>query len=173
METHIKPTSKESLLNIGEHFYALESLLIENDGEISEEIDQWLDEYEGKEQDKIDAYCYLIQKFDEISAEAKRLAERSSGYKKKVDSLKHRLKIHLESRGKNKIETSRFTVSVCRNGGVHPVTIHVDVSKLPEQFVKTIKQPDSERIREALLSGDEQVQFFASVEDRGTHLRIK
>ena len=67
METHIKPTSKESLLNIGEHFYALESLLIENDGEISEEIDQWLDEYEGKEQDKIDAYCYLIQKFDEIS----------------------------------------------------------------------------------------------------------
>ena len=66
---------------IGEHFYALESLLMETEGEITEEIDQWLEEYQAKEEDKIDAYCYIIQKFEEIAAEAKRLADRSSSYK--------------------------------------------------------------------------------------------
>ena len=69
------PTAKESLFSIGEHFYALESLLIENEGEIDETLVQWLNEYEAKEAEKVDAYCYLVQKFEEISAEAKRLTE--------------------------------------------------------------------------------------------------
>jgi hypothetical protein len=44
----VTPTQKESLFNIGESFYALESLLIENEGEITEEIDQWLAEYQAR-----------------------------------------------------------------------------------------------------------------------------
>src|SRR5690625_962645 len=63
------PPTKESLFSIGEHFYALESLIIDLE-EITEEIDQWLKEYQAKEQDKADAYCYLIQKFEEIAQEA-------------------------------------------------------------------------------------------------------
>ncbi len=170
-----KSSTKETLFHIGEHFYALESLLIETDGEITDEIDAWLQEYEGKEEDKIDAYCYLIQRFTEISEEAKRLAARSSSYKVKANSLKERLKLYLQSRGKEKVETNRFTLTICGNGGLAPVHLLEDVTidKIPDQFIRVVKEPDMHRIREALLNGDEFVHQFASVESRGTHLRIK
>lgn len=169
------PNIKESLFEIGEHFYTLESLLIESDGEITEEIDQWLQEYEGKEEDKIEAYCYLIQKFEEIADEAKRLAERSAIYRNKVTGLKNRLKWYLEIRGKLKVETSRFTVTVCGNGGLQPVRLQEGITPddLPVQFTRTVTEADMNRLREALLEGDEQVHLFATIEPRGTHLRIK
>ncbi|WP_340106915.1 siphovirus Gp157 family protein [Rhodohalobacter sp. 8-1] len=176
--THItanKSNTKESLFMIGEHFYALESLLMESEGEITEEIDQWLDEYQAKEEDKIDAYCYLIQKFEEIATEAKRLADRSSSYNKKAKNLKDRLKLYLESRGKEKIESPRFTISVCRNGGQLPIRLHEDVTveRLPEQFVQVHRDPDLNTLRDAIVSGDEQAMRFAKILPRGTHLRIK
>ncbi|MEX2345291.1 MAG: siphovirus Gp157 family protein [Balneolaceae bacterium] len=170
-----KPSTKESLFSIGEHFYALESLLIENEGEITDEIDQWLSEYQAKEEHKLDAYCYLIQKFEEIAAEAKRLADRSSSYNKKAKNLKDRLKLYMENRGREKIETPRFTISVCRNGGQLPIKLHEDVTedKLPDQFVQIFRNPDLTSLREAIVSGDEQAMRFAKVLPRGTHIRIK
>jgi hypothetical protein len=169
------PTQKESLFSIGESFYALESLLIETEGEITDEIDQWLTEYEAKEEDKIDSYCFIIQKFDEIANESKRLAERAASYSTKVKNLKDRLKLYMEMQGREKIETPRFTVSVCGNGGLLPIRLHEDVSEqnLPEQFVRTCREPDLSALRDAILTGDEQAQRFATILPRGTHLRIK
>jgi len=170
-----KSNTKESLFMIGEHFYALESLILENEGEITQEIDQWLEEYQAKQEDKVDAYCYIIQKFEGIAEEAKRLAERSSSYNKKVLQLKDRLKEYLQKQGRQKLETSRFTVSVCLNGGLLPVRVHEDVrpEHLPEQFKRTYVEPDTSAIREAILAGDLEVMKFAQVLPRGAHLRIK
>ena len=169
------PNTKESLFSIGEHFYALESLLMETEGEITEEINQWLSEYQAKEEDKVDAYCYLIQKFEEIAAEAKRLADRSSSYNKKAKNLKDRLKLYLENRGREKVETPRFTISVCRNGGSLPIRLHEDVTvdRLPEQFVQVHRDPDLNTLRDAIVNGDEEAMRFAKILPRGTHLRIK
>lgn len=173
--TTTQPTSKETLFQIGEHFNVLEELLNETDGEITDEIDAWLTEYEGKEADKVDAYCYLIQKFTEISEEAKRLAARSLSYQNKAKSLKDRLKVYLESRGTKRLETARFTVTVTSNGGHTPVKLHdfVKPEELPDPFVRVVKEADMSRIREALQAGDEFVHQFAFLEQRGTHLRIK
>ncbi|MBD3615360.1 MAG: siphovirus Gp157 family protein [Gracilimonas sp.] len=175
--SHIKtPTkTKESLFQIGEHFYALESLLIENEGEIDDTIDQWLEEYIAKESDKIDAYCYLIQKFQEIAEEAKRLAERSSIYNKKTKSMKDRLKHYLERRGRDKVETNKFTITVCQNGGKQPIKVFDEVNpeKLPDQFVRVYREPDLDGIRTALLNDDEDALKIATLLPRGTHLRIK
>lgn len=169
------PKTKESLFQIGEHFYALESLLIDNEGEIDETIDMWLEEYIAKESEKIDAYCYLIQKFQEISEEAKRLAERSSTYSKKAKSMKDRLKLYLERRGRDKVETNKFTITVCQNGGKQPIKVFDEVKPefMPDQFVRTYREPDMDEIRNALLEGDEQAESFATLLPRGTHLRIK
>lgn len=173
--TSVTPTNKESLFNIGESFYVLESLLIETEGEITEDIDQWLAEYQSKESDKIDSYCYLIQKFEDIASESKRLAERAASYSNKVKQLKDRLKTYLELQGRDRVETPRFTVSVCGNGGLQPIVLHEDVTveRLPESFIRTYREPDLSAIREAILSGDEEAMRFASVQPRGTHLRIK
>lgn len=168
------PTHKETLFQIGEHFHALEELLLNTEGEITDEIDTWLTEYEGKQADKIDAYCYLIQKFSEISAEAKRLADRSSLYANKSKQLKERLKQYLHVRGTKRLETARFTITIAGNGGKRPVHLHdfVSADELPDPFVRMVKEPDLHRIREALEAGDEFVHQFAVLNERGTHLRI-
>lgn len=175
--THIKtPTkTKESLFQIGEHFYALESLLIDNEGEIDDIIDEWLEEYIAKESEKMDAYCYLIQKFQEIAEEAKRLAERSSTYYKKGKSMKDRLKLYLERRGRDKVETNKFTITVCQNGGKQPIKVFDEVNpeKLPEQFVRVYREPDLDEIRNGLLEDDKEAVKIATLLPRGTHLRIK
>lgn len=168
-------TTKESLFSIGDSFYALESLIIENDGEITEVIDQWLAEYEAKETDKVDAYCFLVTKYEEIASEARRLAQRASAYKNKADHLKDRLKTHLELRGQQKIETGRFTVTVVRNGGKLPVELCEGVTPedLPEQFRKVTVEADKDRLRIALLAEQSELGRLAFIGERGTHLRIK
>ncbi|MEP2445790.1 MAG: siphovirus Gp157 family protein [Balneola sp.] len=174
MQLTTTPTQKESLFQIGEHFHALEELLEETEGEITEEIDQWLAEYEGKQADKVDAYCYLIQKFTEIAEEAQRLAARSASYRKKTNRLKDRLKVYLETKGTKRLETTRFTVTVASNGGRLPVHLceFITPDELPDPFVRVVKEPDMNRLREALQAGDEFVHQFAQLGERGTHLRI-
>lgn len=173
--TELQEKSKESLFNIGEHFYALESLVIDNEGEIDQIIDEWLEEYHAKESEKIDAYCYLIQKFQSISEEAKRLAERSSIYAHKAKNLKSRLKLYLERRGRSKVETSRFTLSVCQNGGKQPLQIYADITpeNMPDEYVRVYREPDLEVLRIALEEGKKDAVNIAQLLPRGTHLRIK
>ena len=173
--TTIQAENKESLFAIGDSFYALESLIIDNDGEITETVDQWLAEYEAKEADKIEAYCFLVQKYEEIASEARRLAQRATVYKNKADSLKVRLKHYLELRGKARVETGRFTASVTRNGGKLPVELHegVQPEDLPEPFQKVIVEADKDRLREALVAEQSELNRLAYIDERGTHLRIK
>ena len=175
MSINSTTTSKESLFQIGEHYYALESLIISNEGEIDVTIDQWLEEYQAKEADKVDAYCYLIQKFQEIAEEAHRLAERSSNYSRKAKTLKDRLKCYLQRRGRDKVETFRFTITVCQNGGKQPVKLfdQITPANIPGDYLKVYKEPDMEAIREALLNNKKDVQDLATLLPRGTHLRIK
>jgi hypothetical protein len=172
--THIDE-NKLTLFEIGEHFYALESLIIDNEGEIDDTIDQWLAEYQAKLQDKVDAYCYLISKYQGIADEAERLAQRAKKYSTMVNDLKYRLKYYMESTGKEKIETSRFTLKVTANGGSIPVALNegVTAEDLPDKFVRLIKDADLTRLRESMLKGDADAYKFASFLKRGTHLRIK
>ena len=168
-------TTKESLFSIGDSFYALESLIIENDGEITEAIDQWLDEYEAKEADKVDAYCFLVGKYEDIASEARRLAQRATAYKNKADGLKDRLKTYMELHNRQKIETGRFTVSVARNGGKLPVELQEGVAPedLPEQFHKVTVEADKDLLRQALQAEQSMLGQLAYIGERGTHLRIK
>jgi hypothetical protein len=173
--TMTKSDTKESLFSIAEHFYALESLIIEKEGEVDETIDQWLTEYQAKESEKIDAYCYVINKYAEIANEAKRLADRAAQYNRTVTNLKERLKFYLETRGQEKVETSRFTIKVTANGGQLPVALvpGTEVEDLPTEFIRVVKEPDMSKLREALVQGDSMAYPFAMFLPRGTHLRIK
>lgn len=173
--TMTKIDTKESLFTIGEHFYALESLIIEKEGEVDDTIDTWLREYQAKESEKIDAYCYLINKYADIAEEAKRLADRAAQYNKTVSNLKERLKQYLLNRGQEKLETNRFTLKVTANGGSLPIALvpGLDVDDLPSDFVRITREPDFMKLREALLSGNSGAYPYAMLLPRGTHLRIK
>ena len=171
----IPSDQKLSLFDIGEHFYALESLIIDNEGEIDDTIDHWLKEYKAQEEDKVDAYCYLINKYQDIADEADRLAQRAKKYHQTVTELKNRLKYYMEASGKEKIETARFTLKVTANGGSLPVALKegITVEELPDAFVRMVKEADLSSLRHALLTGNANAYPFAHFLPRGTHLRIK
>lgn len=94
---------------------AIEDALIENGGEITEEIAQALEETEQSLPKKVDNYAAIIHKFDYteavLDAEIKRLQER----KKVVKNAKERMKDHVcDTMGRfalNKIESNFNTFS--------------------------------------------------------------
>lgn len=174
-DLQVKPKVKESIFEIGNHFNALASLIEEQEGEITQTIDQWLSEYEGKEADKIDAYCYLVQRYEEIALESKRLAARAARYNNNIKALKDSLNHYFKVQNKMKVETSRFTVTRVKNGGKLPVELNEGISPedLPREYQSIIINADKDKMRDDILAGNEELGRFAQVGERGTHIRIK
>jgi len=141
--------------------------IADDDGRVIAELEH----IEANIRDKVDGYCDVIRKFKaysiEAGHEATRYANRAKMWEKKQKMLTERLKQALERIGEKKMITPRNTVSVCANGGLPPVNIFGDV---PAEYLQVITQPDKDLIRMALQHGDELP--FASLGERGTHLRI-
>ncbi len=173
-----------SLFDISDDLLALGDLFAEVGGEISEDeagdaLERWFDEI-GTERDiKIDNYCALINELDARAKarqeEANRINQLASVDIHSVKRLKARLKAFFEVQGLTKVETSRFKISVAKNGGIQPMLIpdawEKDPPLAPEQFHRRIIQLDRDAIRTAIEAG-ETVEGCSLVE-RGTHLRIK
>ncbi len=124
---------------------------------------------------KAEAYCRLINEMQSRGEARKHEAQRMRALSETdinaANALKARMLWFLESSGKKKLEAGNFRVSVARNGGPQP--IEVDEDSVPgEYLVKTVVESiDTKKIRELLSSG-EQLEF-ASIVERGTHVRIK
>lgn len=173
-----------TLLEITEDLSALDTLLCELGGDVSDEqagaaIDKWLAELGGALECKIDNYAALIRskeaRAEVRDAEAKRLANRVRIDRRGADFLKSRLKAVLEQRHLKKLETARFVVSVQGNGGVRPLDVHLPVEQLPEWARRTPPAPpveaNTEEIRRRLEAGE--TLDFAVLGDRGTRLAIR
>ena len=87
--------------------------------------------------------------------------------------LKERLKWFFESQQLKTIETTRYRLSLSKNGGKAPLILKPDLSpqQLPERFTTTSIEPNTSAIRAALEAGE--TLDFASLGDRGTSIRIK
>lgn len=174
----------QSLYELGEEFADLERLLSEVEGDISDadferQIDEWLASLGERVEKKVDGYCVFIREL-QLSAvrreiESKRLLELAKEDENKANQMKARLKAFFDFRGIQKLKTDRFNVAVQKNGGKIPVTISAEAEnhpeELPEEFHRVRFEVDREAVREALERGDE--LDFATLGERGTHLRIR
>jgi hypothetical protein len=186
MATKEKATSRD-LFEIGDDLVALESLLYEVGGDISDDdaaaaVDEWLTENHAALEAKLDGYGYLVKKFEEKAAfaraEAKRLSERAQARENAAKRMKERLKVFMEIHGQKKLETPRYDFAVQANGGKAPVEVTVPVEDLPPWAQVVTVVPNTEAIREAFTMFDdpdrvEAVQRIARLGERGTHLRIR
>ena len=68
-----------------------------------------------------------------------------------------------------KIKTPLFTISVAKNGGKQP--IYIDQDNLQADVFKVKREPDTDKIRERLESGEK--VLGAELKPRGEHLLIK
>jgi len=100
---------------------------------------------------------------------ADQIADRARIDANAADALKRWLMELMQRRGTKKLETLRFRLSVCGNGGKQPIDI---TGEVPEDFMYTPDpEVDNEHVRKALESGEQLP--FAQLLPRGTHLRIK
>lgn len=168
---------KQTLLQISDDMRALDDLLFEVGGDVSdprvgEAIEQWIKELDANLEPKVDNYAALITELlsraKARSEEADRLASRARIDSNAAAFLKQRLKLVLEERGVKKLETHRYQVSVAGNGGKQPLDLHGEV---PPEFCATRIEPDIALIRATLEEGT--ALPFAILQPRGTHLSIR
>jgi hypothetical protein len=175
-------TQRRTLLDISDDLIALGDLLDERDGDISgieQAIDQWMAEIGTDRDAKLDNYAALIRERELVAsalkAEEERLAMRRRVAENTIKSLKDRLKMFFERTGLRKVETKRYVIAVQANGGLQPLELSADAvadpKSLPLRFHLVTIEADTEAIRKAIDKGESLP--FASLGERGTHLRIR
>jgi hypothetical protein len=163
-----------------EHLNALEELLFELGGDVTDEeaaaaIDAWLAEADVPLKQKLDGYGAVIRERELKAAarksEADRLAALASTDSATVKRLKERLKWFFEAEGLEKLETDRFKFSLDANGGKAPILIHVAPESLPEWAKRITVTADTEALRGEIESGG--TVEGVELGERGRHIRIR
>jgi len=171
-----------NLFDIGEDLRALDDLLNEVEGDISDPIveaaiTKWFEELAVEESRKLDGWCNWIKSLEAEALTARREAEeyvrRAVARENRVERLKGRMAQYLQASGRDKIRTATGRiVRVQANGGKLPLDISDlwDAEDLPAQFQRHKVEVDTEAIRKALDAGEQLP--FAQYRQRGSHLRI-
>ena len=168
-----------TLFDISEDMIALDELLFESGGDVTDPdvaaaIDAWQAELDHDLEGKVNGYVSLIREIEcrvvGRQAELDRLTARVRADTNAAKSLKDRLKFVLEERGILKLDVPRGKVAVTKNGGKVP--LELNEALVPSSWMRQPPPvPDTELIRKCLATGDK--LSFASLGERGTHLRIR
>lgn len=174
-------TKRRSLLDIQDDFLALDDLIDEVGGEITDPrvehaLDSLIHEMGVERDRKLDGYCAFIRELELRSAARKEEVERLQLRIKRdanvIGWLKTRMIEFLRSINTKKVETDRFVLSRCANGGKAPLRYPSDYRDLPADYVVQVisYRIDTDKIRKDLEEGKKVKGCF--IEDRGEHLRI-
>lgn len=160
-----------SLYQLTNNYEAVLNMLY--DEEVDEQmILNTLEAIDGEIEDKADNYAKIIKeleaKLNARKEEAKRLTESVTVFENRVKVLKSNLFNSMKKTGKTKFTTDLFSFNISKNGGKQTLTIDGEV---PEEYIKTITENDTDKIRQALEKGEKLT--FAHLEPRGESLKIK
>lgn len=122
---------------------------------------------------KADDYAAVLMQLDGRAAMIDKEIERLSAIRVAITNntnrMKQMLQWSMESTGRTEIKTPLHTFKIVKNGGKAPLLI--DEEDVPDSYKRVIVEIDRPKIREALEAGEELP--FASMGERGSHLRIK
>lgn len=159
-----------NLLEIIDQSKELEQKLMDQEGELTPELEQELNSALELKQDKIDRVEYFMQRLENeatfLVEQAEHLAKRAQVLKNKRQKLEEYIKTGMLNRSIKTLQGRVFTLTVTQS----PVKLTIDEQKLPDQYLMqvTTTKPDRERIKQALQNGEtvEGVEL-----SRGWHLR--
>lgn len=169
-----------TLYAISEDLRAIESLLMELGGDVTDEkvneaVTTWFAETDQQLDIKTENYCRFIReleaKAEARKKEASRIAELAAVTANAAGRLKARLFWFMDEHSLTAIDTENFKVTIAGNGGMLPLTVDCEPDRLPEWARHTRYEANNTRIRQA-LDKDEKLSF-ASYGVRGKHLRIR
>lgn len=165
------------LHEIAGDFLALEELLMESGGEVTEEIETWMAENTLSLETKVDGYAALIAEWTADAEKWKTEAQRNSAHAKTLensaDKLKGRLVEQLVALDRLKVETDRFKVAVQRSAG--KVELLVNADQLPAEYLTTTTTTavNKAAIKQGLVDGIESLVGLAQMTEGTAFLRIR
>ena len=127
---------------------------------------------------KADGYARVIREYDSRAharrLEAASIAEMARQDEARAERIRKFVMSCMERAGMKRLEGATFTLAVQANGGKQPVEV-IEGVELPDRFVnvETIRKPNRDAIRDALLAGDAEAVQYATLRERGFSLRIK
>lgn len=131
--------SKMTLYDVAQEGMVISDILSENDGELTPELEQRIDQLLLLGADKIESAAMVLKQIEADSnackTEATRLSERSKGFKAQADRLRERIRIAVDAAFDGKVKTPRFTIYTQQN----PNTVAFD---LAEEFTLEMLSED-------------------------------
>ena len=130
--------------------------LIENEGELTPELETALQINKEQLESKSVDYCYVIKQFDAecdiIDNEIKRLQQAKKARENTIERLKQTLSNAMHSFEVNEIKTPLVKLSFRKSESV----IVYDTNSLPQMFkvIKVTETPDKTKIKEAIKAGE-------------------
>ena len=125
---------------------------------------------------KADSYAVVLAEMsgrvDVITAEIDRLTAIKRAIENKQKRMKERLLETMKVTGRDAIKTDLHTFKIAKNGGKLPLVIN-EGADIPDKWCKVIVEPDKDKIRTALETGNTEALAFAHLGERGEHLSIR
>lgn len=172
----------ETLYQLTDDLLALWDLLEETEGELTPEMEAWMEEYGLKTRTKVDNMCRLEAELRARAtaqkAEAKRLSDRARKVDADADRLKRLLELAMHRQGTRRLEGDHFTVSIQKHGGKRSL-VTASHQFVPNEYCieMTSYKVDADRLREVVessmpdgyegpvyLYADEEGALFAELE---------
>lgn len=144
-----------NIFNIQSEYQQLVNQLIENQGELTPELELALQINKDNFHSKSENYGYITKQFDGeidiIDNEIKRLQQAKKSREKTIERLKATIELAMLTFDIDKIETPLIKISFRKSESVE-VT---DVNELPNEFkvIKLTETADKLKIKDALKSG--------------------
>ncbi len=173
--------TKKTIFDIVGDFQALDDLLDEAGGDVSEEqtaqaVEEFLAELQGSFEDKADGYARVIDDFKgrsaTLKAEADRCAAMAKAEANKAKRLAGLLEQAMRMTGQRRIKTALHVFAIQKHGGKRKLDIHAPCD-VPWQFVvtKKVSEISKDAIRAAIEAG--QVVPGCILMEQGESLRIR
>lgn len=174
---------KKTLFSIHEDLIQLDNLIEEIGGDVTDPavdatITSWFNELMDNEGDKLAGYIAYIQQLDMEESRAREIARewgiKASSREKRVKWLKTRIMDYAKRTNRTEIKTSSgYKLCIQKNGGKAPFELveGFTVENIPDEFTKTTKSVDFEKIQSAIDAGN--TPAFIKVKEVGFHVRIR
>lgn len=144
-----------SLPTLLSEFNHLEELIVSNGGEISQEIEQRLQELECNLSEKVDSLAYIVERCPAISAFYRQQAQKYTQIARFFDNLEDRVKSYvnfaMETSGQDRVSGSTFEFRLLAQRA--SVVVH-DLSILPQEFVEFVPSALKQKIKDAIEGGE-------------------
>jgi len=146
----------KSLTTIIQQISSLEQLLIESDGELTDQLEDQLKVKDIELPEKVDAYVYTIERLDQArefyAQKAKQFQNIAKNIDQAVDRMKDNIKMAAEVLCTDELKGQDFRFKVQRS----KASVIIDsLEKLPGEFIisEVVTKPDKKKLADALAQG--------------------